>query len=160
MRIGGGGGPATASGAGSTTCGLRRDARTATRSPSLAVPETSPTIAAIAPGEAHAGPGREAAAATSSRRGRPEPIRAAYARLGRAAPSSADELVERIPTTMVMEEMPTPRETHVLLRGQYDKPGEKVVARRARGRCPPLARRAQAPTGSAWRAGSSTATTR
>jgi hypothetical protein len=33
-----------------------------------------------------------------------------------------------IPTVMVMEEMPTPREAHVLIRGQYDKPGEKVTA--------------------------------
>jgi hypothetical protein len=32
----------------------------------------------------------------------------------------------RIPSTMVMQEMAAPRETHVLLRGQYDKPGEKV----------------------------------
>jgi mono/diheme cytochrome c family protein len=33
-----------------------------------------------------------------------------------------------IPTVMVMEEMPTPREAHVLIRGQYDKPGEKITA--------------------------------
>jgi hypothetical protein len=33
-----------------------------------------------------------------------------------------------IPTVMVMEEMPTPREAHVLIHGQYDKPGEKVTA--------------------------------
>jgi hypothetical protein len=33
-----------------------------------------------------------------------------------------------IPTVMVMEEMPTPREAHVLIRGQYDHPGEKVTA--------------------------------
>jgi hypothetical protein len=30
------------------------------------------------------------------------------------------------PTVMVMQEMPTPRETHVLIRGGYDAPGEKV----------------------------------
>src|SRR5205814_8589377 len=33
---------------------------------------------------------------------------------------------ESIPTVMIMEEMPEPRETHILIRGQYDKPGEKV----------------------------------
>jgi hypothetical protein len=38
-----------------------------------------------------------------------------------------DRLIESFPTTMVMEEMPTPRETHVLIRGVYDKPGEKVT---------------------------------
>ncbi|MBC7854068.1 MAG: DUF1549 domain-containing protein, partial [Pirellulaceae bacterium] len=32
----------------------------------------------------------------------------------------------RLPTVMVMEELPKPREAHVLLRGQYDQPGEKV----------------------------------
>jgi hypothetical protein len=30
------------------------------------------------------------------------------------------------PTTMVMEELETPRETHILLRGAYNAPGEKV----------------------------------
>lgn len=32
-----------------------------------------------------------------------------------------------IPTTMVMEEMPKPRDTFMLLRGQYDKHGDKVT---------------------------------
>ncbi len=35
-------------------------------------------------------------------------------------------LVDNIPTVMVMEEMPAPRETHVLKRGVYDQPGEQV----------------------------------
>jgi hypothetical protein len=56
----------------------------------------------------------------------PQTIRSAYRELldlrrRRAA------LVESFPTTMVMEEMPVPRETFVLLRGQYDKHGEKVT---------------------------------
>jgi hypothetical protein len=37
-----------------------------------------------------------------------------------------DALVEAIPTTMVMEELPVPRATHVLVRGQYDQPGPRV----------------------------------
>jgi hypothetical protein len=37
-------------------------------------------------------------------------------------------LEENVRTTMVMEEMPKPRETHVLMRGMYDKPGEIVTA--------------------------------
>jgi mono/diheme cytochrome c family protein len=37
------------------------------------------------------------------------------------------QLVESFPTTMVMEEMPTPRETFLLIRGEYNKRGEKVV---------------------------------
>jgi hypothetical protein len=36
-------------------------------------------------------------------------------------------LVESFPTTMVMEEMPAPRDTFVLIRGQYDKHGAKVT---------------------------------
>jgi hypothetical protein len=34
---------------------------------------------------------------------------------------------DSIPTVMVMQEMSPPRETHLLLRGQYDKPGEVVT---------------------------------
>ena len=33
----------------------------------------------------------------------------------------------KIPTTMVMQEMEQPRDTFMLVRGQYDKPGEKVT---------------------------------
>lgn len=33
-----------------------------------------------------------------------------------------------IPTTLVMEELPEPRATFVLMRGAYDKPGEQVTA--------------------------------
>ncbi|MDP1798897.1 MAG: DUF1553 domain-containing protein [Planctomycetaceae bacterium] len=39
-----------------------------------------------------------------------------------------ETLRETFPTVMVMEEMPTPRATHVLLRGEYDKPGERVTS--------------------------------
>ncbi len=35
-------------------------------------------------------------------------------------------LIESFPTVMVMQESPAPRETHVLLRGAYDRPGDKV----------------------------------
>ena len=37
-----------------------------------------------------------------------------------------DAFFESLPTTMVMEEMPQPRDTFVLKRGEYDKPGERV----------------------------------
>jgi hypothetical protein len=36
-------------------------------------------------------------------------------------------MVEAFPTTMVMQEMPVPRDTFVLIRGEYDKPGEMVA---------------------------------
>lgn len=35
-------------------------------------------------------------------------------------------LLDTFPTVMVMQESAVPRETHVLLRGAYDRPGEKV----------------------------------
>jgi hypothetical protein len=37
-------------------------------------------------------------------------------------------LDKRVPTAMVMQEMPKPRDTFVLVRGQYDKKGQKVTA--------------------------------
>jgi hypothetical protein len=46
---------------------------------------------------------------------------------------------KRVPTAMVMQEMPRPRDTFVLLRGQYDKRGEKVTADVPAG-LPPLPR--------------------
>jgi hypothetical protein len=35
-------------------------------------------------------------------------------------------LIDHLPTTMVMSELAQPRATHVLVRGQYDRPGERV----------------------------------
>lgn len=55
----------------------------------------------------------------------PEFIKEAHKRLLQARDDLAD-FEDAIPTTMVMEEMPTPRDTHILLRGEYDKPGAKV----------------------------------
>ncbi len=45
-----------------------------------------------------------------------------------AARTKHERLLESLPTTMVMQEMATPRTTHLLIRGQYDKPGERVMA--------------------------------
>jgi hypothetical protein len=43
------------------------------------------------------------------------------------AQAKRDQYYDGIPTVMVMEEMPTPRESHLLRRGAYDAPGEKVT---------------------------------
>ncbi|MGI8603599.1 MAG: PSD1 and planctomycete cytochrome C domain-containing protein [Verrucomicrobiales bacterium] len=43
-----------------------------------------------------------------------------------------------IPATFVMKDLPQPRQAHVMMRGQYDKPGEPV-ARRVPAFLPPLA---------------------
>ena len=37
-----------------------------------------------------------------------------------------DRMIDGFPTVMVMQDSSAPRETHVLLRGAYDRPGEKV----------------------------------
>jgi hypothetical protein len=41
---------------------------------------------------------------------------------------SQEELEKQIPNAMVMQELDKPRDTYLLVRGQYDKRGEKVVA--------------------------------
>ena len=43
------------------------------------------------------------------------------------AQAKRDAFYQSLPTVMVMEEMPAPRETHLLIRGMYDKPGEVVT---------------------------------
>ena len=45
-----------------------------------------------------------------------------------ARKKEADEVEKTFPTTMVMQEMATPRDTFILMRGQYDKKGDKVAA--------------------------------
>jgi hypothetical protein len=38
----------------------------------------------------------------------------------------AEQYRESLPTVMIMDELPKPKDAFVLIRGQYDKPGEKV----------------------------------
>jgi hypothetical protein len=45
-----------------------------------------------------------------------------------AANKALADFEKTFPTAMVMEEMPTPRDAFVLVRGQYDKKGDKVTA--------------------------------
>jgi hypothetical protein len=56
--------------------------------------------------------------------------------------------LETVPTTMVMQELPTPRVAHVLIRGAYDRPGEWVfpgVPANLGGFMPPGGRRRRPP---------------
>jgi hypothetical protein len=55
----------------------------------------------------------------------PKEIRDAHASL-LAALEARRLFRATIPTVMVMEEMPTPRDAHILIRGEYDKRGAKV----------------------------------
>jgi hypothetical protein len=52
-------------------------------------------------------------------------VRDAWTQLVEAR-TQRDTFYESLPTVMVMEEMATPRQSYVLLRGAYDHPGEKV----------------------------------
>jgi hypothetical protein len=56
----------------------------------------------------------------------PAGIRQAWAQL-LAARAARNTYYEGLPTSMVMEERPIPRESHVLVRGTYDRPGEVVT---------------------------------
>jgi hypothetical protein len=56
----------------------------------------------------------------------PKEVRLATAAL-REARQEREAFDHSLPTVMVMEEMPIPHESHVLLRGQYDRPGEVVA---------------------------------
>lgn len=53
------------------------------------------------------------------------PTRASHEHLRKARAAEA-LLRESIPTTLVMQEMPSPRTAHLLTRGQYDHPAEEV----------------------------------
>lgn len=52
-------------------------------------------------------------------------LKQAYRKMVEVAAERA-RLIETFPTVMVMQEMDPPRQTHVLLRGEYDKLGEPV----------------------------------
>ncbi|MEX2113385.1 MAG: DUF1553 domain-containing protein [Pirellulales bacterium] len=57
----------------------------------------------------------------------PPHVQDAHRRIAEATQRKLD-LEASFPTTMVMVEMPVPRETFILERGQYDKPAERVQA--------------------------------
>src|SRR5262249_56102206 len=95
-----------------------------------------------AEGRATTGPGDASAAVPAEQRTPPQAHKLRACFLERAAPErmrqahqdvlrlrrQRADLVESFPTTMVMEELPAPRDTFVLIRGQYDRHGDKVTA--------------------------------
>ena len=54
------------------------------------------------------------------------PTLLAAIRAAELATKHVNEFRDALPTVMVMEELPEPRATHILNRGQYDHPGERV----------------------------------
>ncbi len=92
----------------------------------LATAETISALCSI-PVERRAAAQAEKLRACFLERAAPAPIREAVGRV-EALREERTRLIEDFPTTMVMQEMPVPRDTFVLTRGEYNKPGEKVVA--------------------------------
>ncbi len=90
----------------------------------LATRESIGEIVGIAPSSRSPGQARKVRECFLAT-GAPVAVRALEEQISKAQ-TDIEALVERIPTTMVMEELPRPRATHVLLRGQYDKPGKRV----------------------------------
>lgn len=124
LRIGGGGGPDN------RFQGLIRDVRIygvalkPEEAAVVAVASSIPEIAAIAPAR------RTPAQADKINwyfleRQAPDPIRQAWRELVDLR-RKKEEFEDSLPTVMVMQEMSIPRETHLLIRGAYDRPGEKV----------------------------------
>lgn len=68
----------------------------------------------------------------------PADERAQHRRLA-ANQAALERLEATIPTVMVMEDMPTPRPTHILRRGEYDKKGDVVPAALPKVLKPPTA---------------------
>jgi hypothetical protein len=102
-----------------TAAAPQRDARqTAASQPALAEPQVQPVDAA------------------AYVRGGPSPLERALADL-KAARKAVAEYEQTLPTVMVMQELPEAREAHLLLRGAFDHPGEKVD-RGTPGFLPPL----------------------
>ena len=57
----------------------------------------------------------------------PEAVREAHQRLA-SLRREKEDLIDSIPTTMVMQEMQPRRDTFLLIRGAYDRPADKVTA--------------------------------
>jgi hypothetical protein len=98
----------------------------------LAESEVQVLAAAESIGELRSIPAERRTAAQSAKlracfleRVAPQPIREAHERVESLRRERLRRF-ESFPTTMVMQEMPVPRDTFVLIRGEYDKLGEKV----------------------------------
>ncbi len=124
FRVGAGGGPAA------RFRGLIDEVRvydrilTPDEAEALATPDSLTAIAAVPAERRSSGQAKKLRACFLERHA-PDAVRQAW-RDVISLRRERDRLLESFPTTMVMEEMPTPRDTFVLQRGAYDRRGEKV----------------------------------
>ncbi|HEV3263031.1 MAG TPA: DUF1549 domain-containing protein, partial [Gemmataceae bacterium] len=125
LRIGAGGGPGGRFLGSINDVRVYSDCLSATDVGVVATPDTISDIAAVPPGKRTAQQADKVQACFLEKYA-PDPLRQAHQQVV-GLRRQRERLIENFPTTMVMEEMPTPRETFVLLRGQYDRHGEKVT---------------------------------
>ena len=125
LRIGAGGGPEGRFHGSIDEVRVYHTALSADEAEGLATVDTITAIAATPPDQ-RTGPQARKLRAYFLAEAAPAPIRQAYRELSDLRKARA-QLIESFPTTMVMEELATPRDTFVLIRGQYDKRGAKVA---------------------------------
>jgi hypothetical protein len=124
LRIGGGGGPASHFHGAIAGVRLYNQVLPAEDVSILANLDTIEQIVAIPPAQRSV-PQRHKLRTYFLERRAPEALRDADTRR-RAARRELVEYDAALPTTMVMQEMATPRQAHVLIRGEYDKTGTRV----------------------------------
>jgi hypothetical protein len=125
LRIGAGGGPAARfRGALDEVCVYDRVLE-ADEVPILATSDPLPAIRALAAKTRNAAQAAKLRTFFIENRA-PAAMRDAVGAI-RALEAQIERLRDSFPTVMVMEEMTTPRRTRILVRGQYDRPGDDVA---------------------------------
>jgi hypothetical protein len=125
LRIGGGGGPANRFRGRIDDVRIYNVALTPNHAAGVATGESINEIAGI-PVAQRSEAQREKIALYFLANHAPAAIGRAWADLV-AVRKEKEQFVDSLPTVMVMRERETPRETFMLVRGAYDKPGDKVV---------------------------------
>jgi hypothetical protein len=124
FRIGGGGGPGARFRGALDEVRIYDHVLTPQDALILATPDALPAICAVP--SARRSPAQAAKLRSFFLEDRaPAALREALASL-RQVNEEIEHFAQSFPTVMVMEEIKPPRETHVLIRGQYDHPGETV----------------------------------
>jgi hypothetical protein len=124
LRIGAGGGPSSRFRGAIAGVRVYGDRLSVEEVLILATPGSIADLAAIPPAKRSPGVAARLRACFLEQ-GAPEATREAYRRLLERE-RERSRLIESFPTTMVMAERSPKRDTHLLIRGVYDRPGEKV----------------------------------
>jgi hypothetical protein len=126
MRIGGGGGPNNRFQGQIDDVRIYNVALPPMLAAVVATGESINEIADLAPA-ARSDPQNEKVSLYFLENHAPAPIQEAWRHLMMVR-REKQQFVDSLPTVMVMQERETPRETHLLIRGAYDRPGDKVTA--------------------------------